>query len=271
MNMFKFELKRLLKTTFIWSIVCSLLVILFMAIFPSMADSGMQDIVGAKLDAIPEAMLQTFNIEAAMDFSNVKDYMAYVLQYMEMAAGIFGAILGVSALSSEESNGTIEFLYSKPISRVKVVTNKLLATAISLYIFIMIIAIVTTGMAMIVKPEDIEFISLLMDIKTIYIGTSLIGYMYMAIGFLISVIIKPNKNTTAVALGVFFITYIIGIFAKLKDTFEMFLYLSPYDYFLPSELLNNGFDLVYTSIGIALIIVPIVITYIIYRKKDLSC
>ena len=41
-----------------------------------------------------------------------------------MAGGVYAAILGVSALVKEESEGTIEFLYSKPVTRSKIVTAK---------------------------------------------------------------------------------------------------------------------------------------------------
>ena len=121
MNIFKFEFKRQFKSLIIWSIVCSALVIMFMALFPSMKDMGMQELVGDKLGAMPSTLLEAFNIDEMMDFSNIKDYMGYCLQYIVMAAGIYGLILGASALSKEEKDGTIEFLYSKPITRNKIV------------------------------------------------------------------------------------------------------------------------------------------------------
>ena len=63
------------------------------------------------------------------------------LQYIVMAGGIYAAILGVSALVKEESEGTIEFLYSKPVTRSKIVTSKILASAVIFFIFIIIVGI----------------------------------------------------------------------------------------------------------------------------------
>lgn len=48
MNIFKFEFKRLLKSCIIWSLVCGVLITLFMSLFPTMEDMGMQQIVNDK-------------------------------------------------------------------------------------------------------------------------------------------------------------------------------------------------------------------------------
>jgi len=270
MNIFKFEFRRLLKSAIIWSVVCVGLVIMFMALFPSMKDSGMQEIVATKLDALPPALLEAFNLEDAVDFGNISDYLAYTIQYISMAAGIYGIILGISALIKEESEGTIEFLYSKPITRNKIVTSKLISSAIIFYLFIVIVGVVTMGISMAVKPEEVEAMTLLMDIKTLFIGMAFLGYIFMAIGFLLSVIIKSSKQGTSIALGVFFTTYIFGIIGKMKDELEGFLYLSPFDYVVPAKLLKNGFEVKYVLLGLGIIAISIVTTYAIYNKKDLA-
>ena len=165
MNMFKFEFKRLLKGSIIWSLVCSALIVMFMLFFPSMKEMGMQELVGSKLEVLPEAFLEAFNISGATDFSNISDFSAYVLQYIIMAGGIYAAILGVSALVKEESEGTIEFLYSKPVTRNKIITAKVLANAVIFYIFLIILGAITMAVSAVVKPEDIEMIDMFMDIK----------------------------------------------------------------------------------------------------------
>ena len=270
MNMFKFEFKRLLKGSIIWYLVCSALIVMFMLFFPSMKEMGMQELVGSKLEVLPEAFLEAFNISGATDFSNISDFSAYVLQYIIMAGGIYAAILGVSALVKEESEGTIEFLYSKPVTRNKIITAKVLANAVIFYIFLIILGAITMAVSAVVKPEDIEMIDMFMDIKTLYIGMALIGYSFMAIGFLISVFIKSSKKAIPIALGVFFASYILGIFSKLQDRLSGFIYFSPFDYAPPSEIIKNGFETKFIVIGLCIIFISITITYIMYNKKDFN-
>ena len=77
MNIFNFEFKRLLKGNIIWALVCSVLIVMFMLFFPSMKEMGMQELVGSKLESLPEAFLEAFNISGATDFSNIYNYSFY--------------------------------------------------------------------------------------------------------------------------------------------------------------------------------------------------
>lgn len=270
MNIFKFEFRRLFKSAIMWSLVCSALIVMFMAFFPSMKDMGMQELVGEKLGALPSGMLEAFNINATMDFSNISDYLGYAIQYIGMAGGIYGAILGVSALIKEESEGTIEFLYSKPVTRRKIVTAKIFSSVAIFFIFIAITTIITMISASIVKPSDVELTSVLKDIKIIFVGITLLGLIFMSIGFLISVLIKSAKSATSIAIGVFFTTYVIGVLGKMQEDLDWLLYLSPSDYVVPSNIIKNGFEAKYVITGILIIIVSVALTYFIYNKKDLA-
>ncbi|MEW8957111.1 ABC transporter permease subunit [Clostridium sp.] len=269
MNVIKFEIKGLIKSTLIWSLICSALIILFMSLFPSMKDSGMQDIIGTKLDAFPPAVLEAFNIESTMDFSNISQYLAYAMQYIVMAGGVYGAILGVSSLIKEETEGTIEFLYAKPITRSKIVTYKLISSAIIYYVYVFIVGLAASIIAFMVMPEDVKFLDLIMDIKTLFIGVAFLGYIFMAVGFLISTIIKSSKTAVPTAIGLFFVTYFMGIIGKLKEGLSFFKYLSPFEYVVPINLIKEGFNLSYIWTGLGIIIVSLIGAYMIYNRKDM--
>ncbi|MGX4599727.1 ABC transporter permease subunit [Faecalimicrobium sp. JNUCC 81] len=269
MNIFKFEFKRLLKSCIIWSIVCSGLIILFMSIFPSMESSGMKELVIDKMSALPIDLLKALNIEAT-DFTNIFDYLSYAIQYIAMASAIYGAILGVNALIREESEGTIEFLYSKPIKRSKIITYKLCSIVAIYFIYIIITCVLTIGISYIVKPHNIKGIDLIINIKLLFSAILLLGYIFMAVGLLISSLIKSDKSSISIAISIFFITYFLGMVGRLKDSFEWFKYLSPFDYYVPSDILKNGFDTIFVIIGIFIIMVSIALSYIVYSKKDMK-
>ena len=153
MNIFNFEFKRLLKSCIIWSLVCEALITLFTSLFPTMEDMGMKQIVNDKMGGMPVEILKAFNIDSSMDFTDIFNYLGYAIQYIAMASAVYGAILGVNSLIREESQGTIEFLYSKPINRLKIVTSKLCAIVAIFYVYILIIGTITMGVCYMVKPE----------------------------------------------------------------------------------------------------------------------
>jgi ABC-2 type transport system permease protein len=268
MNIFKMEFKKGLKPLAIWSIVCILLTILFMSMFPSMKDSGMQEIVDTKMGAMPEAILEAFNLKDMPDFTKLNQYFAYVFQYIAMAGCIYAGMLGSKALIKEESEGTIEFLYAQPASRIKIVTMKLLSSLAIFYIFLMIMAVVSILISLAVKPEDLKVIDLLMDMKLLFSGFFLIGLVFLSIGFLVSVVIPHLRLAMPLSIGVFFVTYLLGTFSGMIDKLEFLKYFSPFHYAVPLELVKNGFEA--TNIVLALVISTAAIagTYLIYRKKD---
>ena len=270
MNIFTFEFKRNIKSLICWSIGASLIVILYMSLFPSMKDMGIQQLMGEKLEALPEAVLDAFNFSSATDFSNINDYLAYSMQYIAMASGIYGVILGINSIIEEESEGTIEFLYSKPVSRIKIFFSKILSRVIYFCLFIIIIAIITLSISLFVKPEEIKTIDLILNIKNIFIGLSFLGYIFMAIGVLISTILKKGKMATIIGVALFFGTYILGIISKLKDNFSFVKYISPYEWVIPTNIIRDGFEGKFILLGSVVIIASISIATIIYKNKDMN-
>jgi ABC-2 type transport system permease protein len=268
MNIFKIEFKKGVKPLAIWTVVCVLLTILFMSMFPSMKDSGMQELVNTKMGAMPPAILEAFNLKDVPDFSKLNQYFAYVFQYIVIAGAIYAAMLGAKALISEESEGTIEFLYAQPASRSKIVTMKLLAALALFYIFIVIMAAASILISLAVKPADLKTIDLFMDMKLLFSGFFLVGLVFMCVGFLVSVLIPHLRLATPISIGAFFVTYILGTFSGMIDSLEFLKYLSPFHYAVPSELVKNGFETVNIVLAMIISLASIASTYMIYRKKD---
>lgn len=268
MNIIKVELKRSIKSLLIWSIVTSLILILFMALYPSIRDSGMIDIMNAEIDSLPEAMLEMFNMKDAPNFSNITEYFAYSFQYILMVSGIYGGILGVNSLISEESDGTIEFLYSKPVSREKIAQMKIISNLLIFMMFSMIISVISIILMTVLSPEGTDLVQILVDTKNICIGFTIVGLVFLGIGFLISTIIKSSKSSISLSLGVFFATYFIGIISKIKDNLEWLKVVSPYENFIPSKIVKDGLNIHYIIASICIIILCIVCSTVIYKKKD---
>ena len=268
MNIFMMEVKKGLKPLAIWSIVCILLTILFMSMFPSMKDSGMQELVKTELGAMPPALLEAFNLKDAPDFSKLNEYFAYVFQYLVMAGYIYAGILGAKALIKEESEGTIEFLYAQPASRTKIVTAKLLSALCLFFLFTVIMAAASAVISLAVKPEDLKIIDMLKDLGLMFSGFFWVGLIFMSAGFLISVLVPHLRLAMPVSIGVFFVTYLLGIFASLIASLKFLKYLSPFYYSVPSEVLRKGFDGTNMVLGLIISVMAIAGTYFVYRRKD---
>lgn len=268
MNIFKMEVKKGLKSLFIWSTICTLLIILFMSMFPSMKDSGMQELVDTKLGAMPPALLEAFGLDEAPDFSKLNEYFAYVFQYIVIAGSIYAGLLGAKSLIKEESEGTIEFLYAQPVSRTKIVTMKLLSSLALFYLFVVIMAVAAIVVSLIVKPAGLQIADLFMDIKTLFSGFFMVGLVFMAVGFMISALVPHLRLAMPISTGFFFVTYLLGIFAGMIDELSFLKYFSPFHYAVPGDVVKKGIEATNIVLALVISIISIAITYVIYRKKD---
>lgn len=269
MNMFKFEIKRLLRSGLVWGFVSGAIMILFMALFPSMENSGLQEVFQAELEAFPEGLMEAFGIDLGIDFTNISEYLAYIIQYVAMAGCVYGIILGVNSLIKEETEGTIEFLYSQPIKRRTIVTNKIVSNVVIYGIYHFVLAAITVATCIAVKPEDVALSDMLGDIAMITLGMVFTGYIFMSIGFVLSAVLRSSRSAAPIGIALFFITFIFGIIGKLKESFGFFKHLSPFDYAPPSEMIKNGVELVNLSLGVIIILGGVAVTYYLYERKDM--
>lgn len=268
MNMYKIEIKSMIKSFLIWIVVLIALLAFVMAFFPSMASSGMSEIIQTKMDAIPSSMLAAFGI-TTLDFGDILQYFAYVCQYILVGTCIYSGILGANSLIKEESEGIIEFLYAQPISRTKIVTVKILATITMTFIMDIILFGATAISFEIFKPDNYQYMR---DLIMVYSGMFMAQLVFLSIGFLISTLLKKASGATSAMLGIFFTTYMLGMFSKMVEKLEWMKYLSPSDYVMPSEILKAGgvIESKYISICLIIIILSICATFYKYKNKDLQ-
>lgn len=269
MNVLKIEIKSQFKGLVVWTISVAAMFIMFIAFFPSMKNSQMQQLVGAKLDSMPKAMLQAFNLDVLPNFTDLLQYFAYCAQYLTMAGSIYASILGVSSLIKEESEGTIEFLYAKPVCRSSIVTSKLIADILLLLCFNLILFLTCSFSCFAVAPKGYSFIS---KLSLIFISGFIIEIIYFSIGFALSTIIASLRQSTSCALGIFFITYVLGIFSGVIEKLDFLKYFSPYKYILPNEVIKKGYALnsSYILLTFLIITVSLLFTYFKYNRKDMK-
>lgn len=268
MNMYVFETRRLLKGLLTWSAVVTLLLVLFMAFFPSMTESGLADLTKDKLDALPPAVLEAFGLSVMTDFSDLLQYYAYIAQYILMAAAVYALILGAAALIKEESEGTIEFLYAQPISRMEITTNKLLSIVTILWAFNIVLFVASVLLLHLFRDPGYVYLPLTL---AMFSGMLAAQIVFLTVGFALSTVLPRYTNPSTVGLGLFFVTYLLGAIAAINEQLEWLKYLSPFHYVQPTAVLNSDgtIEQVYLLIMLLVTITAILFAYWRYRRKDL--
>ena len=267
MNIFKMEFKRGFKSLLLWAGICAVLTVLFTLLYPSMLNSDMLALLNAKLEALPTEFVDAFHLSSD-DITQLPNFFAYMFQFILMAACIYGTMRGLTALSREEGEGTIEFLYAKPVSRVQIVTAKLANAAVGYFCFFAVISIAAVLSGLCVRPADLDLIDMTASFKTILLGGMIAGFTYLLLGFAVSVLLKKANHAASMAVMLFFLTYIVGSIPSITGVLDFLKWVSPMNYFLPSEVVASGINGINVLISVLIMGVSAALTYGLYRRRN---
>ena len=267
MNIFLLELRTLRRGTVISTLAISVSIFVMLSFFPAMQNEAMRELAGVTLEGMNEAFLEAFGLSGTMDFTRMINFFGYVAQYVTLAVMIIITSRAAALFSKEEGDGTIEYIYSKPVSRTEIVLQKLLAH-IALFAAMLIVCEVFT-LAGYLAFADYSFGDALRETGIYYGGVFFSGLIFTAVGILISATAKRGGKTAGLAMGIVFGTFILGIMSAIVDELDFLVYASPMDWIKMQKLANEGFLIEEWIIGAAVIIICSVTALIIYKKKDL--
>ena len=131
MNMFLHELKAYRKSAIIWTTALVALVVLFLSMFPSFSREAEE--FKKLLEGYPEALRRALGL-AVENIGSILGFYSYVFLYISLVGAIQAMNLGMSIVSKEVRDKTADFLLTKPVTRTKIMTSKLLAAVASLVI-----------------------------------------------------------------------------------------------------------------------------------------
>lgn len=262
--MIKKELKDNLKSFIIWTSILILMYLMVFLIYPSIMNSENSAMLNEMLSAFPEEVLRMFN----MDISGIDSVFSWFktegLTFLILIGSVYSSMIGISILSKEESDKTIEFLYSKPVTRNKIITSKIISGLI--YVIGMIVVVTLFNLLGMYLSDDIEIKKfMLLSITPLF---TMISFFFVSM--LLAVLIKRPKKIIGYSLGLVFISYFLQIIGNLNDKSEFLKYLSIFELTPARDIIvNNSFNIMYPLISIIISLVSASLIYILYNKKEL--
>ncbi len=264
MWLFQREFRRNIKGLLIWTIIIGGLVIFTLSVYPQFAEQqeGFEDF----MQAFPEGFMKAFGMDRVSIITPLGFYAIECYLMTTLFGSIYAVSLGSSIVSKEENEKTAEFLLSKPITRFNIISQKLLLVLANLIIFNIISVLISYfGLAMGDAEYEVNIFILLS-----FVGPFLLHLTFATLTFLISIIIRRSRTIFSISLGIVFVTYFFNVMAQLSDKFEFLKYFSPFKYVDAGDIIENGnIDLVYLIIMLAIILLSIVSSYVLYQKKDI--
>ena len=255
-----FDLKNNKKFIMGWSIALFGIMFLYMILFPSI-----KDMAEVKINSMPKELLQFVGMEGFSDLNNFISYFGMIYNIFLVVISIFAAIFSANLIYKEEKTKSIEFLYSRSVSRGEIYLSKLITSFIGVMLVVMSACISSMICGFISGGETFILIDFIQIAKI----SSFTAFFFISTSiFVVGVTTKLNGASVGsmVVLG----SYLFGYLGKLlEDKAEWLLYLSPFELFSPTKALDLNNELIINmSVYILIMIILIATGYRCYIKRD---
>lgn len=262
MNMFLHELRAFRKFTTIWTLSLVAMVVLFFSMFPSFSQEAEE--FKKLMEGFPEAIKIALGL-AVENIGSIIGYFSYVFLYISLVGAIQAMSLGISIVSKELREKTADFLLTKPVTRVQIMTAKLLAALTSIVITNIFFIAAATTMAVLVETKDYSTKVLLMISLTLFF----LQLIFLAMGILTAVVVGKIKSVPPISLGTVFAFFIISALASIIGD-DALRYITPFEYFDLAFIVQNArYEFSFIIAAIGFIIAAITLSYYFYHKKDI--
>jgi ABC-2 type transport system permease protein len=261
---YKREFRKNLKSLIIWGIVLGGIILMTLSIYPQFTQD--QETMKDLLKAYPDSFKEAFGMNR-LDYGTLLGFYGVQVHFMTTLLGsIFSVMLASNIIAKEENEKTIEFLLSKPITRTRIITEKLFAVLTN----ILLLNVMTAVVCLIGFQYADEEVSM-KTFGVLIIATFLMHITFAAVAFFLSAIMKKSRTITSVSLGIVLLSYFSSVVSGISEDLEMLKYISLFKYVDAADIITDkAINPLYLMVMLIVIVCSIALTYVTYHKKDIA-
>lgn len=261
MTLIKHELRQGMISFFIWTGAIGLLLTICVFLYPEM--KGQMEDIGSMFSS-----MGAFSAAFGMDRLNFGSFIGYYAiecgNVLGLGGAFFSSLCAVSILSKEEGSRTAEFLMTHPVSRRRIVTEKLIAVLVQILAMNLIIYGLAAGSAGLIGEKI-----LWKEFSLMHLAYLLMQLEVAGITFGISAFLK--RNSAGVGLGFAVLMYFLNLVANIAESAEFLKYITPFGYSDGADIATKGcLNIPMTVLGLCFGGAGIAAAYLKYCKKDIQ-
>jgi len=216
--MFQKEMRTYFTSPIAYAVMVVFLVVsgyFFYGILSSFIDFAMRAAFQAQYYRMPMPKLNVNEMAIRPLFQNLSVILIFMLPMITMRL-----------FSEEKKSGTIELLYTSPITKVQTILGKYMA-ALALYVIMIILTMVHQVFFFAYGNPELG------PVITAYLGVLLLGGAFLSIGLLISSLTENQIIAAVVGFGVFLLLWAIGWLSNFVGPTlgKILSYLSIFEHF----------------------------------------
>lgn len=250
------------RSYLIWTLGLLAMVGVQLSVYPTVRSSAAG--LSTFLDNYPEALKQIFRME---DYTSGAGFLSTELFSM-MLPLIFisiGASWGANASAQEEERRTADILLTLPISRVRILTIKIVTAAVA-----QVLLATVTVLSLVI---GIRFVDLSLGTSKIIAGAltgALLGILFNAVATFMGAAWGKRSIALGGAVGLAIAGFLFFSLAPLVDTFERITPINPFQWTLGSRPLFDGVDVGYTCLSLAISLVLYGASLFVFKRRDIQ-
>ncbi len=264
MNVFVREMKAHRKSLIFWCLGMLFMIIGGMGKYSYYSESGQS--MTELIASIPKTLRAILGF-GDFDVTKASGFYGMLFLYLLIMVTIHASMLGANIIAKEERDKTTEFLMVKPVSRSRIITEKLLAALTN----VLILNLVTLSLSISIVGKYSHGEDITGDILILMAGAFILQVMFLFIGTGIASISKNPKSSASIATTVLLIAFILSIVTDMNSNLEGLKYITPFKYFNAAHMMyGGGFDPVFVFLSFVIIAAMVCVTYVFYKKRDLN-
>lgn len=262
-NIFKFEFNTRIKSVLIWSLSVSILIFVFLSLFTSFA--GDAELLNQMMSKFPPELKSAFGLDR-MDMSSVLGYYSLIFLFVQLCLAIQASNYGFGLVSIEESELTADFLLTKPVSRVQVLTSKLLAALAALTITNAMVWLITfLALALFRGERTYDTPTLILLLASIL----MFQLFFLSVGLVVSLLVKRVRNVTPYGLGLGFGMYVLSAFSGMLGDVKL-EYITPFKHFDAAAIVQRAsYDVLLLLLNVSVTFIALAVSYWRYTRRDI--
>lgn len=248
-----------------WAVSLVLLVGMYVAVWPSFDGGGgtsYQDI----LDQMPEAFRALFASSGA-DLSTGAGYVQVeLLSFMApMLVLIYAINAGAAAVAGEEDRHTLDLLLANPVSRSRVVLDKLAAMAVGV-----LVLVGSTGLALGLLGPLGDLHLPLAGVSAAMLHLALLGLVFGCLALALGALIGHVTVARSVPAVVAVVAYVVNGLATVVSWLEPVRKASPFYQYIGHDPLRHGVSLAAVAVALGTAAVLAAVAIWGFRRRDVA-
>ena len=262
MNMYLKELKDYRKAMFFWTLAIIAFMLSAMSKYQGYQKSGTS--INEVIESMPAGLGAVLGFKG-LDLQTAGGFFAMCALYLSIMLGVHAVLLGSGIIAKEESDKTIEFLCSKPVSRNRILFSKLLAALTT----IVILNIVTAITSVISVAAFEEGPSMSGDIIFLMPAIFFLQLWFLMIGASFAAVMRRPRRAGMYSAAVLLATFVISAFVDITDRFGFLRYTTPFKYFDPKTIFaEHRYSITYILITAVVVTLLLAWSRMAYQNRD---